>query len=49
MQYNYRHATGIANNTNNINPSTSTAPITNSTTNPDDGTSYQKPDIQGSN
>jgi hypothetical protein len=47
MQYNYRHATGIANSTNDINPTTSSAPITNSTTDPDDGTSYQIPDIQG--
>jgi hypothetical protein len=48
MQYNYRHSTGIANSTNDINPTTSSAPITNSTTNPDDGTSYQIPDIQSS-
>jgi len=45
MQYNYRHATGIADSTNNINPTVSSAPITNSTTDPDDGTPYQHPDI----
>jgi hypothetical protein len=48
MRYNYRHATGIANSTNDINPTTTSAPITNSTTDPDDGTSYQIPDIQSS-
>jgi hypothetical protein len=46
MQYNYRHDTGIAGGTNDINPTTTSPPIN---IDPDDGAPYQQPDIQGSN